>query len=208
MRQTYEEHLDADTEWALSEGSRHFDNKSAVHETLQEIARRLNDLQIPYAVVGGMALFLHGFRRFTEDVDVLVTAEGLKAVHANLVGLGYVPLFQGSKNLRDAARGVRIEFLITDGFPGDGKPKAVAFPDPAGSTVEIHGIRCLALEKIIELKLASGMTNPGRIRDLGDVQELIRHLGLGIDTAERLDSSVKGKYLELWHGVNGDRVEP
>src|SRR5579863_8961274 len=83
---TYEERLDADTEWALSEGSRHFDKKSAVHDTLQEIARRLNDLQIPYAVVGGMALFLHGFRRFTEDVDVLLTAEGLKAVHQNLVG--------------------------------------------------------------------------------------------------------------------------
>ena len=208
MPRTYEEHLDADTEWALSEGSRHFDKKSAVHETLQEIARRLESLRIPYAVVGGMALFLHGFRRFTEDVDVLVTAEGLRAVHANLIGLGYVPMFQGSKNLRDAARGVRIKFLIAGGFPGDGKPKPVAFPDPAGVSVEIHGIRCLALERIIELKLASGMSNPGRIRDLGDVQELIRHMNLGVDTAERLDPSVRDKFLELWRGVNEDRVEP
>ena len=38
MQRTYEEQLDADMEWALSEGSRHFDCKSAVHETLQEIA--------------------------------------------------------------------------------------------------------------------------------------------------------------------------
>jgi hypothetical protein len=33
----YEGHLDADLEWALSEGSRHFDKSSAVDETLREI---------------------------------------------------------------------------------------------------------------------------------------------------------------------------
>src|SRR5262245_4558969 len=132
MLRTYEDQLNADTEWALSEGSRHFDERSAVHDALREISRRLDSLGIPYAVVGGMALFLHGFRRFTEDVDVLVTAKGLESIHRNLIGLGYVPLFAGSKDLRDAAHGVRIEFLVTGGYPGDGKPKPVAFPDPAG----------------------------------------------------------------------------
>ena len=87
MLRTYEERLDADTEWALSEGSRHFDEKSAVHESLREIARRLESLRVPYAIVGGMALFLHDFRRFTEDVAVLVTPEGLKSIHQSLVGL-------------------------------------------------------------------------------------------------------------------------
>src|SRR5437879_13143387 len=112
---TYEERLASDSRWALAEGSRHFDQKSAVQETLQEIAHRLDSLRIPYAIVGGMALFLHGFRRFTEDVDILVTSEGLKAAHSHLVGLGYIPLFQGSKHLRDAARGLRIALLITGG---------------------------------------------------------------------------------------------
>jgi hypothetical protein len=208
MLRTYEDRLDADTEWALSEGSRHFDEKSAVHDTLREIALRLDSLQISYAIVGGMALFLHGFRRFTEDVHVLVTAEGLRSIHQNLIGLGYVPLFQGSKNLRDATRGVRIEFLVAGGYPGDGKPKPVAFPDPADNAVAIHGIRCLSLEKIVELKLASGISNSGRLRDLADVQELIRHLALPIETADRLDPSVRDKFVELWKGVRGDLVEP
>jgi hypothetical protein len=35
-----------------------------------------------------MALFHHGLRRFTEDVDILVTKEGLKKIHAELAGLG------------------------------------------------------------------------------------------------------------------------
>src|SRR5262245_51720584 len=156
MLRSYEERLDAETEWALSEGSRHFDRSSAVHDALRDISRRLESLGIPYAVVGGMALFLHGFRRFTEDVDVLVSADGLKAVHEQLIGRGYVPLLQGSRNLRDADHGVRIEFLVTGGFPGDGRPKPVMFPDPTVAFVEISGIRCLPLERIIELKLASG----------------------------------------------------
>src|SRR6476661_9463486 len=77
---SYEELLDSNEGWALSEGSRHFDEKSAVFSALQRIARRLDELQIPYAIVGGMALFKHGFRRFTEDIDILVRKEDLKRV--------------------------------------------------------------------------------------------------------------------------------
>src|SRR5436309_7483707 len=123
---TYEQQLDRDRRWALLEGSMHFEKESAVHKTLQRIARKLDELGIPYAVAGGMALFFHGYRRFTEDVDILVTKEGLKEIHEKLEGLGYTPPFAGSKQLRDADSGVRIEFLVSGEFPGDGKPKPVA----------------------------------------------------------------------------------
>ncbi len=185
----------------MSEGSRHFEGKSAVQEALHKITRRLDDLEIPYAVAGGMALFAHGFRRFTEDVDILVTRDGLKVIHERLEGLGYVPPFTKSKNLRDAEHGVRIEFLIAGEYPGDGKPKPVAFPDPAEVRVEIEGISYLSLPRLVELKVASGMTNPGRLKDLGDVQELIRTLDLPRDMAEQLNPFVRDRYVELWDGV-------
>lgn len=70
---TYEQRLARDPGWALSEGSRHFEEKSAVFEALRKITNRLNGMGVPYAVVGGLALFQHGLRRFTEDVDILVT---------------------------------------------------------------------------------------------------------------------------------------
>jgi hypothetical protein len=193
----YEQHLDRDLGWALKEGSMHFEKESAVHKTLQAIARSLDELKIPYAIAGGMALFFHGYRRFTEDVDILVTPEGLKEIHRHLEGRGYVRPFTGSKNLRDAEYGVRIEFLTTGDYPGDGKPKPVAFPNPEASSVEIEGIRFLRLDTLIELKLASG-TAPGRRRDLADVQELIRLLKLPADFAARLDPSVRDLYNELW----------
>src|SRR5437588_5301480 len=127
---SYEQQLDRNLDWALSEGSMHFEEKNAVHKTLRKIVKRLEDLGIPYAVVGGMAMFFHGYRRFTEDVDILVSREGLQEIHARLEGLGYTPPFSGSKQLRDAELGVRIEFLVSGEYPGDGKPKPLAFPKP------------------------------------------------------------------------------
>ena len=52
---TYEQRLDSDLDYALREGSMHFEENNAVHKTLRGITSRLNDLGIPYAVVGGMA---------------------------------------------------------------------------------------------------------------------------------------------------------
>lgn len=179
----------------------HFEEKSAVHLTLRKITRRLAELNVPYAVAGGMALFFHGFRRFTEDVDILVTPEGLQHIHGHLKGLGYVPVFSGSRSLRDADSGVRIEFLVTGEFPGDGKPKPVSFPDPDEASIEKDNVRWLNLASLIELKLASGMTSPGRLRDLADVQELIRLLGLPADFAAQLQPFVREKYAELWASV-------
>jgi hypothetical protein len=194
---TYEQRLSQDLRWALREGSMHFEGGSAVHRALQKIVRRLDELGIPYAVAGGMALFLHGYRRFTEDVDILVTREGLQRVHQELEGLGYLPPFAGSKNLRDTETGVRIEFLVAGDYPGDGQPKPVAFPDPAGVQTEAEGIRFLNLPTLVELKLASGMTNPARLKDIADVQELIRLLKLPADFADRLNPFVRDKFREL-----------
>ena len=70
----YEQLLSRDVGWALREGGMHFEKDSAVHKALRKITRRLEELGIPYAIVGGMAMFFHGYRRFTEDVDLLGTA--------------------------------------------------------------------------------------------------------------------------------------
>jgi hypothetical protein len=194
----YEERLNRDSRWALSEGSRHFEEKSKVFLALQKISTRLNELGIPYAIVGGMALFRHGYRRFTEDVDVLVAKEDLKKIHANLDGLGYLPPHRHSKNLRDTELAVRIEFLTTGGYPGDGKPKPVAFPDPRESRIETDGIAYINLPKLIELKLASGMTDPGRLRDLADVREVLKILALPLEFGQQLHPYVREKFAELW----------
>lgn len=153
-------------------------------------------------------MFFHGYRRFTEDVGIIVTREGLQKIHESLTGLGYVALFEGSKNLRDAESGVRVEFIITGGYPGDGREKPVRFPDPAQVGVEIEGVRVLSLPALVELKLASGMTNPHRLRDLGDVQDMIDTLKLPADFEVRLNPFVRAKFREVWTAVHSFPRDP
>jgi hypothetical protein len=201
---TYEQQLTSNFDWALREGSMHFEEKSAVHQALRKITRRLEELKIPYAVVGGMAMFYHGYRRFTEDVDLLVTREGLEEIHRRLEGLGWEQPFTGSKQLRDAEHGVRVEFLVMGEYPGDGKPKPIAFPDPAKVSVDVGGVHVLGLPTLIELKLASGMSNPRRAKDCIDVQQLIEVLNLPEEFAAQLHPYVQDKFKELWTVVHSN----
>lgn len=184
------------------EGLRLFMRRGRLNQTLSRLAADLRRSGIDYMVIGAVALIAHGYRRFTEDIDLVLTTEDLETFHHELIGQGYVPQFPGArKKIRSTTDNVRIEIITSGEFPGDGKPKPVSFPRPNEASSEIDGIRIVTLEKLVELKLASGMTAPQRLRDLADVQELIKVRGLGAEFADQLDPYVRAKYLELWHAV-------
>ena len=193
----YERLMRENRDWGMNQASLYFEDKGRVRETLRRISRRLNDLQIPYAVVGGVALFQHGYQRYTEDVDILVTQEGLDRLHEAVDGLGFVRPFSVSKNLRDTETGVKIEFLITGSFPGDGKPKEVAFPDPADVAVVFNDVSYVNLPTLITLKLTSGLTGEGRGKDITDIFELIRAANLDESLTPQLSPLVQAEYRKL-----------
>ncbi len=172
-----------------------------VQRALVRLTRVLDAKGIPYAIIGGLALNEWGYRRVTVDVDVLLSAEGLRSLKAEVLGRGYVEKFAGSRGLRDTEAGVDIDVLLAGEYPGDGKPKPVAFPDPAEAAVRGRQVALLPLTKLIELKLASGISAPHRLKDLADVLELIRALSLARAVADSLDPSVRAKYEELWQAA-------
>ena len=169
-------------------------------ETLAHVTDRLKEEGIDYAIIGGMALVAHGYVRFTNDVDLLTTPEGLNRVHERLVGRGYRPAFEGArKKLRDTQTGIDIEFITTGDFPGDGKPKAVVFPAPRDASIDRDGRRVITLPKLVELKLASGLSaEHRRLRDLADVQDLIIALKLPRALGEQIDPSVRDEFYRMW----------
>lgn len=175
--------------------------KSDVQRAAAKVARLLEEDEIPYAVIGAMALNEHGYRRVTVDVDLLLTAEGLENFKKKHLGLGYVQKFPGSKGLRDTENGVTIDIVLAGEYPGDGLPKPVVFPDPASVAVRGERLALMPLPRLIELKLASGMTAPHRLKDLADVIEVIRILKLPADLVEELDPYVREKYRELWQAA-------
>lgn len=194
-------------ERALENAERFFMKTGQVHQAALAIAQRLDAENIPYAIAGAMALNAHGYERVTTDVDVLLTREGLAGLKRACLGRGYVEKFPGSKGVRDTENGVSIDVLIAGEFPGDGLPKPVAFPDPAMAAVEGERFRILSLPTLIELKLASGMTAPHRLKDLADVLELVRAAKLPAELGAALNPYVRDKYLELWRAAQVEDPE-
>lgn len=193
----YESELESSFDVVLDEADQLYEGHGRLKRTYERLAKRLDELNVPYSLVGGYALILHGVRRFTEDIDLLVSNESLAKLHEELLGCGYVQVSPGSRNLRDAETGVRIEFVVTGEFPGDGKQKPIVFPDPQTVVEKIGGIKVVNLKSVIELKISSGMTAKDRLQDLADVQRLIKQHHLTSDFANQLHPYVRSKFLEL-----------
>ena len=202
QRQDFEQVISSPTA-AFGEGLKFFAGVGVLNNALTEIVQRLNKLGIDYAVIDAVALNQYGYRRFTEDIDLLLTKEGLERFQNELVGLGYRPAFEGSRRqFRSTAENIRVEIVTAGDYPGDGRPKPVSFPDPSNASLEIEGIKTVTLEKLIELKLASGISAPHRLKDLADVQEMIKVRALPPEFAAKLDPYVREQYLELHRAVS------
>ncbi len=66
--------LPSDQLWrSLKEGSEFFRREGDIYETLRRLVDELDENGLDYALIGGLALAAHGYRRFTEDVNILMT---------------------------------------------------------------------------------------------------------------------------------------
>jgi len=185
-----------------------FMKESPVHFTIRDLAQRLPENEIDYVVIGGMALNFHGYERLTVDVDLLLTRQGLDRFTERLVGRGYIPAFPGArKHFKHAETGVKVEIITAGEYPGDGQPKEVSFPAPADVADDIDGIKVIKLIPLIELKLASGLSAPHRIRDLADVQQLIERLNLPAEISRNLKPSVQNEFIRLWNATKMAKSE-
>src|SRR5579872_860853 len=113
---------------AYDEGLEFFRGRGMLNETLRRLAEDLDRHGIDYSLIGAIALSQHGYRRFTEDIDLLLSKEGLARFQSEMVGRGYRPAFTGAtKRYRATEFNVPVEIITTGEYPGDGKPKSVRF---------------------------------------------------------------------------------
>lgn len=178
--------------------------QSEAQKALYKLTAILEAEAIPYAVIGALALNEYGHRRATVDVDIILRDADLVAFKARHLGRGYQERVAGTGKLLDTELDVHIDVLSTGRFPGDGKPKPIAFPDPATTAIRGAGFALLPLPCFLELKLASGMTAAHRLHDLADVLDLIRSAKLSLEFAAELHPWVRDKYTELWNAAQGE----
>src|SRR3954469_13147401 len=117
---------------AYEEGLAFFRGEGMLNRTLRRLAEDLERHGIDYAVIGALALNLHGYQRFTHDIDLLMTPERLKTFHERLGGVGSISAFPGAMTQFRTSEGkVPVEIVTSGESPGDGLPKPVAFPEPS-----------------------------------------------------------------------------
>jgi hypothetical protein len=168
-----------------------FEKSGPVHQTLRRTAKRFERAGIPYAIVGGMAVNLHGARRTTNDVDVLMTKEGLERFREEILPKFYKPVEGRPRRFKESKSGVVLDCLLTGSYPGFGEPGPITFPDPEAVAEEIEKIRVINLPQLIQLKLAAR-----RHKDFGDVVFLIQTHNLDESFLPKLHPSVHKDFIE------------
>ncbi len=175
----------------LKEIDMFFEGRGREHKTMRRVVEKLEKARIPYAIVGGMAVNAHRYERTTNDVDLLLTHQGLVEFRRRFVPRSYDAVPSRPKRFYDRRHGVHIDVLVTGLFPGSGQPGPIAYPDPAEVSQMIQDARVVNLPTLVQLKLAAR-----RYKDFGDVVALIRHNDLDESFAEQLHASVRGDYIE------------
>ena len=60
-----------------------------IYDEFFSIIKKLNEANIQYVVVGGIALSFHTQPRYTQDIDLLLLAEGIDELKSILKKMGY-----------------------------------------------------------------------------------------------------------------------
>lgn len=165
----------------------------------------LAEAGIPHALVGGIAVCLHGYQRNTVDVDVLTRRVDAAAVKAQLLSRGFT--WNDEKREFQSAEGVAVQFLLSPDTASKGRSLGVYFPDPDAEkvTTELEGLPVVSPLKLIELKIARGLGNPRRmLRDFADVVELIAIHNLSREKARFLHNTTRKTYRELVLRARGE----
>jgi hypothetical protein len=170
------------------------------NETLWEVAERIHALlaqkSIDHAIVGGVAVCLHGYRRNTVDVDLLIRPEDAAELRSALKSEGF-QWIAADKEFRSAS-GVAVQFVLAGESEGPGQEATFPNPSDAKKIAIIEGLPVLSLAQLIQAKLACGLGDLRRThKDFADVVELIAIHRLDGSFARFLHKSVRKEFREL-----------
>lgn len=147
---------------------------------IHDVCTALDDAYIPYAIVGGYAVALHGAIRGTMDIDIVIhwTLKNLEKTEEALKGLGLVSLLPLDSNsvfhFRDEY--IQKRNLIAWNFFNPCRPShqvdvIINYDLKNGRSQLIHSssgkISVLSKKDLIQMKKSSG-----RPQDLEDVKAL------------------------------------
>ena len=166
------------------------EGRGAILNVARDVSQALSHAGIEAAVIGGVAVVLHGYVRTTVDVDLLIP-EVLPSLKGVLEKAGCS--FHRSRS-EFRKQGVPVHLVTLQ------QTRTM----PAGF-VEIEGIRTVSLPDLIGMKLSSGLRDPLRAIDLADVIGLIRHHRLAPTFASQLPKALRAEFRKLARAIAKER---
>lgn len=143
-----------------------------LNQDFKEFIQSLDDNQVQYLVVGGYAVALHGYPRYTKDIDIWINLDcdnaermisALDQFGLNSLGLKAADFLAPDMIIQLGYPPNRIDILTT--LPG------VEFEDcyPARIEVDVEEVKVnfIDLDNLLKNKRASG-----RAQDLADLENL------------------------------------
>jgi hypothetical protein len=155
--------------------------------SIEAIVRALNEADVKYLIVGGVAVVAHGYERFTRDLDLVIglETENIRRGLHSLIGIGYnlrIPVtpeqfsnaelreeWRREKNMivlqlwSDAHKRTPIDVFVYEPFDfAKELARAVRQPVAGEQMAPI-----VSRDTLIELKRAAG-----RAQDLADIEKL------------------------------------
>ncbi len=168
--------------------------------SLWDVAARchemLTEAQIAYSICGGVAVCLHGYQRNTTDLALVIRSTDNEAVRRVLTDAGFA--WDSAKAEFRTENGIAIQFLIAGQPAGKGTEVSVSEPVGDVNVEQIEGLSVVRLSRLIEMKIACGMSNLRRThKDFADVVELIAIRRLDGSSARYLHPSLRSTYRQL-----------
>src|SRR4051812_13476885 len=118
--------LTAQATYAMLENQSLWTTAADCHAALQAA-------DIPHAIVGGVAVCLHGYRRNTVDLDLLIRQQDQAKVRETLETSG--SQWSAERAIFLAPSGTPVQFLISGDRAGKGAEVLLPDPESPGTTV-------------------------------------------------------------------------
>lgn len=176
---------------------------------MADVARALDNLEIEYAVTGGMAVVVWGRPRFTHDVDMVVAlsegqVQGLADALRALNPAGYVDeemmkdavAHSGEFNFIDPETSVKVDFWVGrgDAFDASFRKRRIA-KTIQGTTVYFASPEDLILSKLLWFKQTQST------RQLEDIESILSISGDVLDHAYISEWTARLGVVETWESI-------
>ena len=156
----------------------------------REVSEAIEESGAEGGIIGGIAVFLHGYERTTTDIDVYSTDRPALA-----------------ERLRER------KFVWTDErrqFEKSNIPVQLLAPEdklPYYPTryEEVQGVRTVTLGELITMKLSTGTKYAHRLRDWADVADLVQTLGLTKSFTPMVGKAYRKEFKMLVDSIDRDR---